>query len=1067
MIATFYSYRGGVGRSMALANVGEILADMGYRVILCDWDLEAPGLERYLVTNGADEERYRTEMDEFLSWPGLVDLLREYKATLTRPVDDAGESAADTEFASVGSLRLRRPSSRAHRLPRATDRPGSLHLITAGHRAGAALHDYAEDVRRLDWQEFYEQWAGGSYMDFFRRDLVGDPRQGIDGAADILLVDSRTGVTEQGGICTHHLADLVVLVTAANDLNMEGAKWMARALADPGLPATRGGRPLKVLPVASRIEQTAQRDELVSFRRQFLQAFGAQIEQVITDAEKFALAAEIPYMPFYSFHERVVAREPEAQREQKLYAAYQALAEAVAGHGVRAGLLRERTAQGIFVRGQERRAATAQLGAQLDAQFRRLAEAVTAGDAARIAELTPVLESALRSGDGVLPEEAARGFLDAMRRSGRSDLIERMASAVLGSGIEQPFIQIAFARTQVDRGQWAAALSALQSLLPSLKPGSADQIEARLLIGRVCKELYLDADDPRATSSVRNLERAINEFYDVFRLDPREYVWAGSNVFALLLRAARDRVRLESAPDARHIASEVLALAISAAHTEPANVWNLATAFEACLALGRDEDAVRWMDRLLSNPASGAFLLASQAQHLVRMWQLSIDKEPGTTLLSVLRGAALADHNARAVLPLAPGQLPNDPDPGLLGALQAAHRELAQSYRTGAQLAQSVVRLVSPAGEKVAIGILLPGALLDSRLGEGVVMITAAHTFGTSSSPLDAADAAGWRVSFVGQDQQQTQQGMRIREVLFWSPVDQLDVVVMGLDGLPPAKGVLPIALGTPPDGAAGASGGAGAQIRCIGPIGTTSESLAIVACPWVDSSGPVLHYRIEGVPGSSGSPLFNERWQLIGLQHAMVPGAAGASGSETVGEGITIEALRRQLSSALLRSEPEATADPVNLFISYSHHDVPLVNQLRMHLKLLERRGLIRTWSDRQILPGESWDQAMCEQLEHAELVLLAISADFLASDYAYGREMQRALELNRAGRLLIAPVILRPCDWESLDIARFQVLPRQGRPVTSWPNVDEAWTDVARSIRSLVEHIRKARQVPGGQAA
>ena len=168
MIATFYSYRGGVGRSMAMANVGELLADMGYRVILCDWDLEAPGLERYLVTNGADDARYRAEMDDFLSWPGLVDLLREYKATLAQPAGDGGGAPPtdDEACATVGTLRLRRPVSLARWLPRPDDRPGSLRLLTAGRRADAALHDYAEDVRRFDWQEFYEQWAGGAVHGF-------------------------------------------------------------------------------------------------------------------------------------------------------------------------------------------------------------------------------------------------------------------------------------------------------------------------------------------------------------------------------------------------------------------------------------------------------------------------------------------------------------------------------------------------------------------------------------------------------------------------------------------------------------------------------------------------------------------------------------------------------------------------------------------------------------------------------------------------------------------------------------------------------------------------------------
>src|SRR5688572_3223135 len=102
MIVTFYSYRGGVGRSMSMANVGEILADLGYRVTLCDWDLEAPGLERYLVTNYADDSQYRSEMNNFHSWPGIIDLLDEYKQTLSQPTGDEPARTYDkAQYASI------------------------------------------------------------------------------------------------------------------------------------------------------------------------------------------------------------------------------------------------------------------------------------------------------------------------------------------------------------------------------------------------------------------------------------------------------------------------------------------------------------------------------------------------------------------------------------------------------------------------------------------------------------------------------------------------------------------------------------------------------------------------------------------------------------------------------------------------------------------------------------------------------------------------------------------------------------------------------------------------------
>lgn len=1052
MIATFYSYRGGVGRSMAMANVGELLAEMGYRVVLCDWDLEAPGLERYFVTNGADPARYRAEMDRFLSWPGLVDLLRDYKAMLARPAPEGDASAAGDaqQFASVGTLRLRRPSSLAQPLPRAEGRPGSLRLLTAGRRSGEALQVYADEVRRFDWQEFYEQWAGGAYMDFFRRDLVGDPQAGVDGATDILLIDSRTGVTEQGGICTHHLADLVVVLTAANDLNMDGARWMARALADPGLPARRGGRPLHVLPVASRIEQTAQRDELVGFRREFLQAFGAQIGQVVDDAEAFALASEIPYMPFYAFHERVVAREPDTEREQKLHAAYKTLAEAVVRHGVRQGLLRERTAQGIYARHPDRRADAQQRGTEIEALFQSLAQAVQVGGAERVGQAATQLEEALRSGEGLFPEDAARDFLASMRRARRGDLIERVAAAVLSAGTERPFMQIALARAQTDRGDLTTALSVLQALLPALKAGMPDQVEARLLVGRICRDLYLGAPTPTAPSSVRNLERAVNEFYDVYRAAPQGQAWIGANVFALLCRARRDGVRLEAAPDAAQIAQQVLQTVTEQHAREPLLPWHAATAIEACLALDRPDEAVRWADRMLVDTAADSFVSSSVARNLARMWQLSLAAEPGTTLLALLHGSVMAGPAPGVSVPWQPLGSAAGAQASLLPLLNAAHRVMAEHYLRAAQLPPSVGLLEGPGGAAGA-GFLVAGDALDTRLGTGSVLVTAAHVLGPVP-PADAADLADWRVRFIGLPPAAAPD-VHIQALLFYSAADQLDVAVLRLSADLPALAPLPVAA-TLPDAATGA------RVACIGPSRPADPSampagpLDITAGPLHGVSDPLLRYQL-GQP-VSGAPVFDARWQVVALHHA----AAGdpAHPEVTPGEGISIAAIRRQLASALGQDAP-GSARPVRVVISHAHNDAAMVDELRSHLKVLERRGLVTTWDDRQLKAGEAWDRAIAEQLAQAEIVILAVTIDYLASDFVFQHELPQILARHRSGQVLVLPVILRACDWQDTPIAELQVLPRQGRPVSAWPNRDEAWTDVARAVRALVVKARDSR--------
>jgi cell division protein FtsB len=330
MIATFYSFKGGVGRSMALVNVAEFLADAGYKVLACDWDLEAPGLERYFCEN-------REEVLELLARPGVIDLLRDYKEAIAAP-RSAKSSPTDRnpdEFVSIGKdgLRVRSPISYAVKVDRASRRSGGwIKLLTAGKRDGASAAGYTEAVRDFDWTEFYRDWAGAAYLDFFRAQM--------EAAADIILVDSRTGVTEAGGVCTHHLPDLVLLFSAANDQNVEGTRWMADILQKPELREMRGGRDLALLAIPSRIEISADVDSLPDFRRRFIAEFSRYLPAELENLGSFIERAEIPYIARYSFRETIVARLPEEKRLKEIANPYKAITDAIICYGNARQLLR-------------------------------------------------------------------------------------------------------------------------------------------------------------------------------------------------------------------------------------------------------------------------------------------------------------------------------------------------------------------------------------------------------------------------------------------------------------------------------------------------------------------------------------------------------------------------------------------------------------------------------------------------------------------------------------------------------------------------------------------------------
>lgn len=149
----------------------------------------------------------------------------------------------------------------------------------------------------------------------------------------------------------------------------------------------------------------------------------------------------------------------------------------------------------------------------------------------------------------------------------------------------------------------------------------------------------------------------------------------------------------------------------------------------------------------------------------------------------------------------------------------------------------------------------------------------------------------------------------------------------------------------------------------------------------------------------------------------------------------------------------------PVKVFFAYSHKDEDLRDQLDVQLSMLKHEGIIESWYDRSITAGSTLDPSIDAKLEEANIILLLVSPDFLASEYCYEVEMNRALERHRSGQARVIPVILRPCDWSHAPFADLLAVPRDGKPVTKWQNKDEAFLDIAKSIRKVIEEIGVAR--------
>src|SRR5260221_5444681 len=145
----------------------------------------------------------------------------------------------------------------------------------------------------------------------------------------------------------------------------------------------------------------------------------------------------------------------------------------------------------------------------------------------------------------------------------------------------------------------------------------------------------------------------------------------------------------------------------------------------------------------------------------------------------------------------------------------------------------------------------------------------------------------------------------------------------------------------------------------------------------------------------------------------------------------------------------------PVEIFCCYARKDQLHLNDVKTHLITLQRQGQITIWADTDIDAGMEWEREIDKHLDTAQIILLLVSSDFIASEYCYGKEMTRAMERHKAGEAQIVPIILRPVLWKHAPFGILQVLPTDARPVigSTWHNQDEALLDVANGIQKVVQ--------------
>jgi tetratricopeptide (TPR) repeat protein/MinD-like ATPase involved in chromosome partitioning or flagellar assembly len=300
MIFTFYSFKGGVGRSMTLANLAEMLHKRGLNVLMIDFDLEAPGLERYFDTS-----------EDLTEKRGVIDMVLSYKtlSSLSLPNITSEQQPTPEEFAkSIEPL-----ANFISTIYPEQNGAAGLYLMTAGRRPKDDYKHFSESVSRLDWDDFYINCNGAMFFNWLRAEASR--------YFDVVLLDSRTGITEMTGICTYHLADVVIMFVAPNQQNLEGTLLIANGLRKRAeQDGTKRDRKLELLILPSRVD-TSESTSVQDFKNRFLELMVPLLPTLKFENSPFD-DLKIPYIARYAFYEKVAAREPELSVATEMLGAF-------------------------------------------------------------------------------------------------------------------------------------------------------------------------------------------------------------------------------------------------------------------------------------------------------------------------------------------------------------------------------------------------------------------------------------------------------------------------------------------------------------------------------------------------------------------------------------------------------------------------------------------------------------------------------------------------------------------------------------------------------------------------
>ena len=532
-----------------------------------------------------------------------------------------------------------------------------------------------------------------------------------------------------------------------------------------------------------------------------------------------------------------------------------------------------------------------------------LAVAVNGFDRLETERLCERLIVHLRSMGEPYDPSAAKGILGKLQRKRYFDLLQRVADAFQQNGLRTPRVRRQYAQALLDQGGLSAALPFLERLVEDTgaSPDDAtENSEARGLLGRAHKQIYVDTDNPASPEARHALNESIRWYRSVYESDPEEYSWHGINTVATLSRAVVDGVEVEGVdnPDrlSRDTAEEILGRMSAKWEKGEASMWDSGTAMEACIALDREDEARTWLNRYVREPYADSFELASTLRQLREVWRLDVDSEPGASLLPVLQAEQLKRQGGGLEIrpeELKPGKL-KGLAPENLEKILGKDRYVSYKFMLRAiERARAVARIEHQPGRGYGTGFVVKGGDLHPGLGDELMLLTNSHVVSEDPKVKDALRPDAAIITFqLLMEEDRADEEYEVAELLWSSPPGELDATLLRLVSYPDGLQAYPIAPRLPlADG--------DQRVYVIGHPAGGSLSFSIQDNVLLDHEAPRLHYRAPTEGGSSGSPVFNSQWKLIGLHHAggkEMLRLNDKEGTYEANEGLWIQSIKQKM---------------------------------------------------------------------------------------------------------------------------------------------------------------------------